>query len=120
MTPTVSDVEALSATSWQQLDNSKKQDLLDFAERRADLHNAQISTLPEIEANREDFETLIAAHYWELAAGGEAQSESSSGGSVNYNTVTGETRNAYSQTRYGREAQEYLRDEQSIGIVRTY
>jgi len=120
MNVTQSDVEALSATSWQQLDDSKKQDLLDFADRRAKLHDGSVSTLPEIEGNRDDFVTLIAAHFWELAAGGEAQSESSSGGSVNYNTVTGETRNSYSQTRYGREAQEYLRDEQSIGIVRTY
>jgi hypothetical protein len=121
MAPTVSDVEALSSMSWENFDQSKKQELLDMAEREADqLYAGNVSTLPEIEGDRDDFIKLLAAHKWELAEGGEAQSESNTGGSVNYNTVTGDTIDNLSQTRYGREAESYLRNSASIGFVTTY
>lgn len=117
---TVSEVESLSSTGWQHLDDAKKQDMIDMAERRADnMYGGQASTLSIIEGNRDDFIKLLSAHLWELSEGGEAQSESSTGGSVNYNTVTGDTLDSLTQTRYGREALEYL-DRGGVGIVRTY
>jgi hypothetical protein len=119
MAVTISDVESLSSMGWEQLDSGKKEDLLDMADRRADLHSEQVSTLPTIEGDRDDFVKLIAAHFWELAEGGEATSESSTGGSVNYNIGNPRESVSYSQTRYGREAREHLRDEQQIGMVRT-
>lgn len=121
MPPTVSEVEKLSATSWNSLGSQHKQDLLDIAEREANsIYSGQVSTLPTIEGDKDDFIRYLAAHKFEQAEGGEAQSESNTGGSVSYNTVTGEVINDLSQTRYGRTAREYLRDESSIGIVRTH
>jgi len=58
---------------------------------------------------------------FELAEGGEAQSEGSTGGNITYNTVTGDIVSSFSETRYGRTLRsEYLRDEQSVAFVRTY
>lgn len=120
MAVTVSDVEDLSSKSWQQLDATKKQNLLDMAEREATtIYSDRVATLPTIEGNTDDFIKLLAAHLWTLSSGGETQSESATGGSVNYNTVTGESIDTLSQTRYGRQAKSYLRDKAGIGIVRT-
>ena len=121
MAVTVSDVEDWDSKSWSQLDSTKKSNLLDKAERYVStVFDGRVATLSEIEGDRDDLITLVAAHFWELAEGGEAQSESATGGSVNYNTVTGEVYNGLSETRYGRMALEYVRDESQIGIVRTY
>jgi hypothetical protein len=121
MPPTVSEVESLSSKGWNSLDSTKKQELLDMAEREAnELYSGQVSTLPEIEGDTDDFIRHLAAHKWTLAEGGEAQSESNTGGNVSYNTVTGENLDNLSQTRFGREAKSYLRDESSISVVTTY
>ena len=120
MAPTVSDVEDWASKEWNALDSTKKQNLLDKADRFVSSNfGGRVSTLPEIEGDRDDLISLVAAHFYELSEGGEAQSESSTGGSINYNTVTGETYNGLSETRYGRMALEYVRDEQSVGMVRT-
>lgn len=120
MAPTVSEVESLSSTGWNSLEDSKKEDLLDMAERQAStIHEGRVSTITIIEGDTDDFIKFLAAHLWELAEGGESQSESSTGGSINYNTVTGEVPNGLSETRYGRQALEYIRDDQGIGFVTT-
>lgn len=125
---TVSDVENLSSTGWTQLEGpgdaadgetSKKEFLLQQAKNEATgIYSARVSTLPTIVGNREDFVTYLAAHKWELAEGGESQSESSQGGSVNYNNPSGDAELNLTQTRYGREAWRYLRDNTSTGVVR--
>lgn len=121
MAVTVSDVEALDSMGWDQLDNAKKQALLDIAESEAQsLYGGDLSTFSEIEGSTDDFIKYLAAHKWELAEGGETQSESSSGGSVNYNTVTGESTDTLEQTRYGREALKYIREGMSVSFVTTY
>ena len=121
MTPTIAEVESLSNMGWQGLDDTLKQDLLDISEREADtIYSGQTSTLSILEGNRDDFIKYLAAHKWEQAEGGEAQSENAGGGSVTYNTVTGEIPKGLSETRYGRTALEYIRDEMSISVVRTY
>lgn len=120
MPPTVAEVESLSSTGWSSLETSKKEDLLDMAERQAnDLHSGRVGTNAIIDGDKDDFIKLLAAHMYEIAEGGEAQSESSTGGSVNYNTVTGEIPNGLSETRYGRQALEYIRDDSGIGFVTT-
>lgn len=120
MVPTISEVEALSSTSWDQLTDTKKQELLDIAEREADqIHGGQVSRFSIIEGDKDDFIKHLAAHKWELATGGETQSESSGGGNVSYNTVTGDINSYLSQTRYGRDALGYLRDRTGSGIVST-
>jgi hypothetical protein len=78
-----------------------------------------VATLSILEGNRDDFVRWVAAHYAELSMGGEAQSESATGGSVNYNTVTGENLNGLSETRYGRQALDYVRSRANIGLVLT-
>lgn len=120
MAVAIEDVEKLDSKSWSQLPDSHKTEMLNIAENRADtMYGGDASTLSIIEGNRDDFVKYLTAHLWELAEGGEAQSESSTGGSVNYNTVTGETMNSLTQTRYGREALEYL-DRGGVGIVRSW
>lgn len=120
MAPTIAEVESLDAKGWNSLDDTKKQDLLDMAERQANqLHEGRVSTLSIIDGDQDDFIKFLSAHLWTLAEGGEAQSESATGGSVNYNTVTGEVPNGLSETRYGRQALEYIRDDQGIGFVTT-
>ena len=121
MAPSIADVEALAKNGWTNLPDSKKQALLDIAEREANqLHEGKVSTISIIEGNRDDFIKYVAAHKWEQATGGEAQSEAAGGGNITYNTVTGEVFNSLSETRYGRNALEYLRDENSIGVVTTF
>jgi len=117
---TIDDVEMHSSTGWSQLPDANKTHLLEQAEREVtDLYSGRVSTLAEIEGNKDDLVELVTAHKWELAEGGEAQSESATGGSVNYNTVTGEIPNSWSETRFGRQALEYIRDSQGISMVTT-
>ena len=116
----VSDVEALSSKGWQQLSDSKKEVLVQKAESETELlYSGRLSTISEIEGAVDDFAASLAAHHFTQAEGGEAQSESSQGGSVNYNTVTGEGINDLSTTRYGRTCLRYLRRGASISVVRS-
>lgn len=120
MTVTRSDVEALSSMGWDHLPDESKDALLIQAQTEATtIYSERVSTLPTLEGDEDEFVKLLAAHKWELAEGGEAQSENSSGGSVTYNTVTGEAMSPLTQTRYGREALKHLRSNASIGVVRT-
>jgi len=120
MAVTIEDVENYSATNWQQLDADVKAELLDHAENLMDNQfSERVSTLPNFEGNRDDGLKLLTSHLWDLSQGGEAQSESSEGGSVTYNTVTGDAIDSLRETRYGRQfADFYLRDRMGIGVVR--
>jgi len=120
MSVTISDVDELDATGWQQMDDSVKQESLDRARRLLDNQfSDKVATIPTFVGSRDDGLKLLTAHLIELAQGGEAQSESSEGGSVTYNTVTGEAINSLTETRYGREFQDfYLRDRLGIGVIR--
>jgi len=120
MSVTISDVEELDATGWSQMDQAVKQQALDRAKRLVDNQfSDKVATLPTFVGSRDDGLKLLTAHLIELAQGGEAQSESSEGGSVTYNTVTGEPLDSLSETRYGREFQDfYLRDRLGIGVIR--
>ena len=120
MAVTIEDVENYSATNWQQLDADVKAELLTHAENLMDNQFSQrVSTLPNFEGNRDDGLKLLTSHLWDLSQGGEAQSESSEGGSVTYNTVTGDAIDSLRETRYGRQfADFYLRDRMGIGVVR--
>ena len=121
MAVTKSDVENYGSKGWQQLDGNVKDELLSHAQ--ALIQNQfqdRVATLPTLIGNEEDATKLLTAHLWELAEGGEAQSESGEGGNVTYNTVTGEPLDSLSETRYGREFQDfYLRDRLGIGVIRS-
>ncbi len=120
MSVSIDDVEPLSSDGWGQLDDKTKKALLAQAESATDtVYGGRVSRLNEIEADRDYFVQNLTAHYWELAEGGEATSESATGGSVSYNTVTGDTMSNLTETRYGRICRDYLRNQASIGIVTT-
>jgi len=122
MAVTIADVEALSSMGWEQLDDTKKQALLDDAVTEANtIYSEDVSTLPVVEGDQDVFVKNLAAHKWELAEGGEATSENATGGSVNYNL--GNPNEVYmylSQTRFGRTCIGNLGGRSGIGVVRTY
>ena len=119
--PTISDVESLSSTGWDQLNQDKKEDLLDDAiQETATLYSDRVARMPTLDGDRTIFIKNLAAHKYTLAEGGEAQSESNQGGNVSYNTVTGDAIENLQQTRYGREALNHVRDQQGIGIARSF
>ena len=122
MAVTVSEVESLDSKGWSQLDSSKKTDLLNDAEREADtIYSGDVSTLPTIEGDTDVFVKNLAAHKFELAEGGEASSESATGGSVQYNIGNpNETYMYLSQTRFGRTCIAHFGGRDSISIVRTW
>jgi len=122
MAVTIADVEALSSMGWEQLDDTNKQEMLDIADNLlSNQFSEDVATLPIVEGNRDDAHKLLTAHLWELSEGGEAQSENATGGSINYNTVTGESIDGLTETRYGRMFKsEYLRAKSGVGVVRTW
>jgi len=122
MAVTIDDVEKLASKSWEHLPDSHKTELLNIAQNLiSNQYSEDLSTMPLLEGNRDDATKLLTAHLWEMAEGGEAQSESNTGGSVNYNTVTGESIDGLSETRYGRIFKsEYLDAKQGIAVVRSW
>jgi hypothetical protein len=119
MTVTVADVEDLAAKGWRSLDDTKKQALLDDAQtERQELYSGRNSRLPTLQGDEDIFVKNLAAHKFELAEGGEPQSENQTAGSTSYNTSQAE--DYLTLTRFGETALRHLRDEQSTGIVRTY
>lgn len=117
----LTDVERMDSTGWTQMEREIKEEQLDRARNLLDNQfSDKVSTLPTFVGNRDDGLKLLAAHLIEMAQGGEAQSESSEGGSVTYNTVTGDAINSLTETRYGRQFNDYhLRDRLGIGVVRS-
>ena len=117
----VADVDDLSKAGWTHLSDEKKQQLVEMAQRAMDQQLSQRTALfSTFEGDRADATRLLAAHLFELAEGGEANSESAGGGTTNYNTVTGEWQNSLSETRYGRMLSSlYLRNRQGVGMVTT-
>jgi len=71
-----------------------------------------------VDGNTQDFPELLAAHRVQPIEGGDAQSENSAGGDASYSIVQGSTESRLAQTKWGRQALEYLRNDQSIGVVR--
>jgi hypothetical protein len=122
MAVTISDVEKLDAKGWEHLPDAKKTALLEDAETLSEtVYGDDVATLPTIESNVDTFKKYLAAHLWELAEGGEAGSESNTGGNVSYSLGNPtETYQSLSQTRYGRTCTAMLGGRDGIGIVRTY
>ena len=121
MSVTVEDVENYGSTNWRQLDSAVKAEMLELAQSLMDNQfSKRVATLPNFRGDRDFGLKLLTAHLWEVAEGGEAQSESSEGGSVTYNTVTGDPVDSLQETRYGRIFRDqFLFDEQGISIVRS-
>jgi len=119
MTVTVEDVELLDAKGFTGISDNRKEALLEDAKSEANgMYSGRNSRFPTLVGDRDIFVKNLAAHKIVLAQGGEAQSESSSGGSTSYQQ--GQSEDYLSLTRYGETAKRHLRDEQSIAIVRNY
>ena len=73
-----------------------------------------------VRGDRKDINIWIACHMIQLTEGGETGSQSSSAGNVTYNTVTGETQDTLSETRWGRMVLEYKRPRANISVERTF
>lgn len=112
-------VEQLSSTGFAQLSDDRKDELIREAIGERDtLYTGDMSRLPTLDGDREVFSLNLAAHKWELAQGGEAQSESGEGGSVSYAGGAGE--DYLELTRYGKTALRHVWLDNSISAVRTW
>jgi len=113
-------VEQLSSTGFTQLSGDRKDELIREAIGERDtLYTGDMSRLPTLDGDAEVFSLNLAAHKWELAQGGEAQSESGEGGSVSY-TTGGAGEEYLSLTRYGKTAKRHVWMDNSISAVRTW
>lgn len=108
--PTLADVDAIYTQ--RALTDAEAQRLIDMAGRLAREY--------EVDGDYTDFATLLAAHIWTLAEGGEVGSESQTGGSVSYvvNASGSESGGgSLRDTRYGRMAANYIEgDGASTGV----
>lgn len=116
---TVDDVQAVYGEGKPAISQEKRQELVDIAERlRQNVFGGRVTRQSELEGDEDDFERYLAAHLWEIAEGGEAQSQSQTGGSVNYQHMQTNIESTLGETRYGRLCLMMLRNKASIGIVR--
>lgn len=119
VTVTVTEIQEVYGEREPALSSSKKTALKDIAERLTqDVFGGRVARQSELEGNEEDFAKYLGAHLWEIAEGGEAQSQSQTGGSVNFQHLQTNVETTLSETRYGRLCQMMLRDQASVSIVR--
>lgn len=112
-------VDSGSSTGWTQLSDSRKDELIREAiGERETLYSERMSRLPTLDGDAEVFSLNLARHKWELAEGGEAQSESGEGGSVSYQS--GSVDEYLSLTRYGETALRHIRNDESISAIRSW
>jgi len=120
MAITIADVEDLSSTGFTQLSDGRKQALLDDAKRESEtIYSGRMSRTPTLDGDKDVFIKNLAAHKYELAEGGQAESENAEGGSASFTTGGGGDE-YLDLTRFGRTAKRHVRNDESIGIVRSY
>lgn len=116
---TVDDIRNYSTTDFKSVSDSKIQFHIDRAIRETEqIHNGRMATISIIEGDEQDFTELLAAHRVQLIEGGDPQSESAGAGDANYSIVQGNVESRLAQTKFGRQALEYIRNDQSYGVVR--
>ena len=115
--PTVNEVRYTYSGTFSGGDNVI-QSLLDRAERlRDDKFSDRIRSQGELEGDQNDFHLYLTLHLMQLTEGGESQSESQTGGSVNYSHLQGNIEQSLTETRWGRLCMTYLEnDGASIGV----
>lgn len=102
------------------LSTSKRDSLVSIAETLTDkVFAGRTGRSTIIEGDKEDFAKYVAAHLWELSEGGEQQSTNQTGGSVNYDHLRTDALTTLGETRFGRVALMMIREEASVGVVRT-
>jgi len=119
MTVTVEDVELLDAKGWTNLSDSRKLALPDDAiTERATMYTGRNARFPTLVGDEDVFVKNLAAHKWQLAEGGQPNSESNQGGSASFDTTQSD--DYLSMTHYGETAKRHIRYDESIAIVRSY
>ena len=117
---TVADIRELDSKEFQALDDSKVTESLERAKiERNSIYSGQNSTLPTVEGDETEFVKLLAAHHCQMKMGGDPTNESATGGDASYSVVQHDRSDGLLQTRYGRMADDHLRDQQSISVVRS-
>jgi len=116
----IDQVDNGSSTGWSQLSRGRKAELIrESLGERDTLYSGRMSRLPTLDGDAEVFTLNLARHKWELAEGGEAQSESGEGGSVSYQGG-GAGEDYLKLTRYGKTALRHVWKDNSIAAIRTY
>ena len=116
----IDQVDNGSSTGWSQLSRGRKEELIREALGERDtLYSGRMSRLPTLDGDAEVFTLNLARHKWELAEGGEAQSESGEGGSVSYQGG-GAGEDYLKLTRYGKTALRHVWKDSSIAAIRSY
>jgi len=118
---TVAMVEDMSSTGYSQLDPDVKEQRLEIARNKMkNQYSQRVATLPNVDGDRVDALIYLAQHEFELAEGGQAESESGEGGNVTYRTPTENDPGSLGLTSPGYQFwDEYLFDEQGISVVRS-
>lgn len=120
MAVTVSDVENHSSNGWQHLEQDKKQHLLEVARDEVNtLYSGRVSTLDQIKGDKDRLIEYVTAHKYQLAEGGDPSSESGGGGNASYDLKNRDVPSGWTETKWGRQAIDYIRDDAQIGVVRT-
>jgi hypothetical protein len=115
----INDVELLSSTGFSQLSRDRKvRAIRDALGESETIYSGDMSRFPTLDGEAETFLLNLSAHKMELAEGGEPQSESGEGGSASYNQ--GNPEDYLDLTRFGRTAKRHIRNEESVGIVRSW
>jgi len=113
------DIAELSATGWDNLGNDHYDRAIKGAiTERNSIYSGLMSRTPTLDGDEETFLLNLAAHKLELAEGGQAESENSGNGSVNYHS--GQPDDYLTLTRFGQTALRHVRNDESISIVRSY
>src|SRR6056297_908025 len=91
MSITIADVEDLSSTGFSQLSDGRKQALLDDAKRESEtIYSGRMSRTPTLDGDRDVFIKNLAAHKYQIASGGEQESENAEGGSASFKSISGD------------------------------
>ncbi len=113
------EVKALSSTGFTQLADSRVDRAIKGAlSERDSIYSGRMARFPTLDGDREEFSLNLAAHKMQLAEGGQPQSESGEGGSASYQM--GQVEDYLDQTTFGVTAKRHIREEESLGIVRSY
>jgi hypothetical protein len=112
-------VEQLSSTGWTQLSDSRKDELIRQAIGERDtLYSGRMSRLPTLDGDAEVFTLNLAAHKWQIAEGGQPQSESGEGGSTSF--TSGSVEEYLELTHYGETALRHVWKDSSIAAIRSH
>lgn len=117
---TVKDVENVYGEQAPSLDTAKRKSLTAVAENLTeDVFGGRQTRQDEIEGDESDFTAFLAAHLWEIAEGGEPNSQSMTGGSVNVQHLQTDIESTLSETRFGRICLMMTRNRTNTAIVRS-